>query len=83
MISVRAVLTAMTDKFRKSAALFLSSFMIVTLAACGSSSAAKPAGDTAQVTAADAAASGTAAGYTYTTPEQLSADLTEMSTKYA
>ena len=81
MISVREVLTAMTDKFRKSAALLLASFMIFTQAACGSSSAAKPAGDTAQETAADAVASGTATAYTYTNAEQLSADLTEMNSK--
>ena len=72
----------MTDKFRKSAALLLASFMIVTLAACGSSSAANPAGEQAQENAAaEAPASGTAAGYTYTTPEQLSSDLTEISFK--
>lgn len=69
----------MNNTFRKLIALFLSSFLIFSQTACGTdTSAGTPAEDAAAAPSAETSAQ-TANGYTYTTPEQLQADLTALS----
>lgn len=69
----------MNNTFRKLTALFLSSFLIFSQTACGTdTSAGTPAEDAAAAPSAETSAQ-TANGYTYTTPEQLSADLSALS----
>lgn len=69
----------MNNTFRKLTALFLSSFLIFSQTACGTdTSAGTPAEDAAAAPSAVTSAQ-TANVYTYTTPEQLSADLSSLS----